>query len=71
MDIDRKKAEIGQSLKEIREDNGISKYKLREDHGVSGHFAQNVELGQTNYTIDRLLEYCELIGADITITRRD
>lgn len=58
---------IGNALKQLRTEKGISIYKLSKQTGISRQQIANIESGNSNYTINSLLNYCDAIGFKITL----
>lgn len=52
---------IGAFLKEIREDKSIRIQRLR-DEGLHFDVVKSIEEGTKAYTIDSLLNYCQVVG---------
>ncbi|GHT69548.1 hypothetical protein FACS189452_10290 [Bacteroidia bacterium] len=63
------KTEIGNKVKEIRLQRGISTYQLRQSGWCNTSLA-NIEKAGSNYTINNLLRLCEQIGAEVTIQKK-
>lgn len=62
------KQEIGKTLKEIRQANGISTYELEKIIPPKTIYA--IELHETNVRIDTLMKYCDAVGAVIKIEKK-
>lgn len=58
---------LGIQLKDLRTEKGISIYKLSKQTGISRQQIANIESGNSNYTINSLLNYCDSIGFQITL----
>lgn len=56
--------ELGQRLKEIREEKGLNKNHFRK-RGLRFETIGNIEEGANNYMIDSLLDYLEILGVDL------
>lgn len=54
---------IGEYLKNLREEKGISKYAIIKETGLRIELINSVETGSSAYTIDTLLKYTTGIGA--------
>jgi len=51
------KERIGASIKKLRKEQGVSTYQLKDSFHAST--PNTIELGQKNYTIDKLLAYLD------------
>lgn len=60
------KAKLGKKIETLRKAKGISTYKLRQ-LGVHPNTSLSIEKGKTNYTIDTLIAYLDIIGVEIEI----
>ena len=59
---------LGQQIKAIRKEKGLSIYSL-EEKGLRRRTGALIERSMANYTIDRLIDYIERIGGvEINIT---
>jgi len=54
---------IGQYLKEMRKEKGISIYRIEKETGVTRQIINSIEDGSRAYTIDSFLKYTSSIGA--------
>ena len=61
--------EISKKLLEMRLERGISKYRIRMS-GMTPGTIDAIESGK-NVTIENLLRYCELVGAEMTIKEKE
>lgn len=61
--------EISKKLLEIRKKKGISKYKIRMN-GMNAGTIIAIETGK-NVTLENLLKYCEMIGAEIVVKEKE
>ena len=61
--------EISKTLLEIRNKNGISKYRVRM-RGMNSGTLTAIERGK-NITVENLLRYCEMIGAEIIVKEKE
>lgn len=61
--------EISKKLLEIRNKNGISKYRVRM-RGMNSGTLTAIERGK-NITVENLLRYCEMIGAEIIVKEKE
>ena len=61
--------EISKKLLEIRNKNGISKYRVRM-RGMNSGTLTAIERGK-NITVENLLRYCEMIGAEIIVIEKE
>lgn len=52
---------LGQGLKQMRTDKGLSTYAVRNASGLNGEMIKNIEDGSSAYTIDSLMNYCRAI----------
>ena len=67
--IGRKK--IGEYLKSLREDKGISTYQMTKSHGIQFALIKAIEEGSTNYTIDSFLTYISALDCYFYLANRD
>ena len=58
------RSKLGQQLKAVRESKGIIKQRL-VDQGITNQEITAIESGSTNYTVDKLLKYCNLIELEL------
>lgn len=56
------KAEIGQRLRKKREQSGYTREKLGELCSLSPRFIANVELGDSTFSIDSLMNVCRVLS---------
>lgn len=61
--------EISKALLKIREKKGISQYHIGKQ-GMNLMTVRAIEYGK-NVTIENLLKYCEIIGAEIVIKEKE
>ena len=59
-EVARKK--VGEYLKKIREDKGVSTYKMMKE-GVRVEVLKSIEDGSKNYTIDNFLNYIRVVDS--------
>lgn len=55
------KKQIGDSLRESRESQNLSKYRVSKGTGLRPHQIDALEAGSSNYTIDSLLLYMDFL----------
>lgn len=60
------KEELGKTLKSIREEKGVIKQKL-VNAGLQHNLINRIEEGSSDYRIDTLLKYCEVVGIQIKL----
>lgn len=61
--------DIAKKLLEIRLKRGISKYRIRVS-GMNSGTLYAIEAGK-NVTIENLLRYCELVGAEMVVKEKE
>ena len=61
--------EIAKKILDIRKKKGISKYKIRMN-GMNAGTIIAIETGK-NVTLENLLRYCEMIGAEIIVKEKE
>ena len=61
--------EIAKKILDIRKKKGISKYKIRMN-GMNAGTIIAIETGK-NVTLENLLKYCEMIGAEIVVKEKE
>jgi len=54
--------QLGIILKSQREKRGITRYQINKQTGLKFDLINSIERGTTNYTIDKLLAYLEVVG---------
>ena len=59
---DATKAEIGQRLREKREQAGYTREKLGELCSLSPRFIANVEFGDSTFSLDSLMAVCRVLS---------
>ena len=59
---DATKAEIGQRLREKREQAGYTREKLGELCSLSPRFIANVEFGDSTFSLDSLIAVCRVLS---------
>ena len=63
MDLtDTTKAEIGQRLREKREQAGYTREKLGELCSLSPRFIANIEFGDSTFSLDSLMAVCRVLS---------
>lgn len=62
------KKTLGQKIKDLRKELGISTYKI-EKAGIHSSVPALIENGEKGYSIDTLIKYCEVIGIEIDVRR--
>lgn len=66
MDITKKRKAISLNIKRLRESRGMSRYKLAKEAGLaSSHTVDQVEAGDTAYTVDTILKIQHVLGVDL------
>lgn len=68
-EIARKK--IGEYLKSLREEKGISTDQMIKSHGIRFEAIQAIEEGSSNYTIDNFLTYISALDCYFYLSNRD
>lgn len=54
--------ELGQRLRELREDAGLALHEVADQTGVSKSFLSLVEKGQSDLSVNRFMRICEFYG---------
>lgn len=62
---------IGDYLKSLREEKGISTYQMTKSHGIRFEAIQAIEAGGSNYTIDNFLTYISALDCYFYLANRD
>ena len=62
---------IGEYLKSLRKEKGISTYQMTKSHGIRFEAIQAIEKGSRNYTIDNLLTYISALDCYFYLANRD
>ncbi|MCO6367862.1 hypothetical protein GBO34_00855 [Roseivirga pacifica] len=62
---------IGEYLKSLREEKGISTYQMTKSHGIRFEAIQAIEEGSSNYTIDNFLTYISALDCYFYLANRD
>jgi transcriptional regulator with XRE-family HTH domain len=62
---------IGEYLKSLREEKGISTYQMTKLQGIRFEAIQAIEEGSSNYTIDNFLTYISAIDCYFYLANRD
>ena len=57
---------LGQNLKRIRTEKGISQNKIARTLGIDRAFISNIENGKTNPTLDTIARIAKAIGVSIS-----
>ena len=60
------KKQLGNKIQTLRKERGVSTYKLRKE-GIHSHTPNSIEKGETNYTIDVLIEYLDACGLELEV----
>lgn len=60
---------IGQKLKSLRKEAGISQTEMAEKTGLKRQNLDRVESGQFNTGIDTIQKMCEVLGVEINIDK--
>lgn len=63
--------EIGEYLKSLREEKGISTYQMTKSHGIRFEAIQAIEGGSGNYTIDNFLTYISALDCYFYLANRN
>lgn len=61
---------IGEYLKSLREEKGISTYRMTKSHRIRFEAIQAIEEGSSNYTIDNFLTYISAIDCYLYLANR-
>jgi len=61
---------IGEYLKSLRQEKGISTYQMTKSHGIRFEAIQAIEEGSTNYTIDNFLTYISALDCYLYLANR-
>ena len=62
---------IGEYLKSLRDEKGISTYQMTKSHGIRFEAIQAIEEGSSNYTIDNFLTYISALDCYFYLANRD
>lgn len=62
---------IGEYIKSLREEKGISTYQMTKSHGIRFEVIQAIEEGSSNYTIDNFLTYISALDCYFYLANRD
>lgn len=62
---------IGEYLKDLREEKGISTYQMTKSHGIRFEAIQAIEEGSSNYTIDNFLTYISALDCYFYLANRE
>jgi len=62
---------IGEYLKSLREEKGISTYQMTKSHRIRFEAIQSIEEGSSNYTIDNFLTYIAALDCYFYLANRD
>lgn len=62
---------IGEYLKSLREEKGISTYHMTKSHGIRFEAIQAIEEGSSNYTIDNFLTYISALDCYFYLANRE
>lgn len=62
---------VGEFLKSIRDEKGISTYQMTKSHGIRFEVIQAIESGSANYTIDNFLVYIAAIDCYFYLANRE
>lgn len=62
---------IGEYLKSLREEKGISTYQMTKSHGIRFEAIQAIEEGSSNYTIDNFLTYISALDCYFYLASRE
>ena len=54
--------ELGQRLRELREESGLALHEVADQTGVSKSFLSLVEKGQSDLSVNRFMRICEFYG---------
>jgi transcriptional regulator with XRE-family HTH domain len=68
-ELARKK--IGEYLKSMRLEKGVSTYQMTKTHGIRFEAIQAIEEGSSNYTIDNFLTYISALDCYFYLANRD
>ena len=60
------KQQLGNKIKALRTQRGVSTYKLRQE-GIHAHTPNSIEQGVTNYTIEVLIDYLDKCGLELDV----
>lgn len=59
------KKEIGQVLAKARKERKVSYYKIQKESNVQRIVVKSIEKGNSNYTIDSLIDAAKVLGITI------
>lgn len=62
---------VGQYLKAIREEKGITTYQLTKQFGIRFEAIKAIEEGSANYSIDNFLAYIQAVDCYFYLANRD
>lgn len=63
--------EIGESIRQIREGEGLTQEQLAEKMQISRSTISKIESGKFNFSIDYLSKFAEFLRFDITISTKE
>ena len=63
--------EIGESIRQIREGEGLTQEQLAEKMQISRSTISKIESGKFNFSIDYLSKFAEFLRFDITISNKE
>lgn len=58
---------IGETLKQLREEKGITLYKIEKTTKLSFHTLKAIETGKYGYSLETLFIYLDAISVDMDI----
>ena len=59
--------EIGNEVKDLREKNGLSRYKITQRTQIANHVQLSIEQGNKDYTLKTLLKLLKSYGKTLKI----
>ena len=65
------RSEIGESIRQIREGEGLTQEQLAEKMQISRSTISKIESGKFNFSIDYLSKFAEFLRFDITISTKE
>lgn len=64
---EEQRKQIGNLLKQIRENKGITLYRIEKETGLSFHTLKAIEKGSYGCSLDTLFSYIKAVGVSLTI----
>ena len=69
MEINKHAKEIGNMLRNLREQLNLTQEQVAEKIGYTHSTVSKIENGKWNFTIEKLQEYCKAIGVELQLSK--